>query len=614
MSLPVWSGVVATVGRFASAVVDARGAVKFSDGSYADFGGQVTAQARVSASGDQIVVAAQVGPLDSLQCLDNQGHHWDSGVTAYGVNCVGIMPHPLGWQATVVLGAGASRPLGYYAQIVLGPDLTPTGAMQTRTIPIGPTTQGFLDLLAGGTPVWTDGNWPMSPAAGVTLALWREANGWIVGQDARVDRIVAIDPTGAPWVVWTGHTEAVSQIAALPNGAVLVAIGGHDLFIPREQFVPWTPADEPPCVVPTFAPAPRPVRVQIFGGPGFNMNIGPQHDDPTAPLSGIFATLGTDDVIGRAAQAAAAGVPLYAYVDDVSYPLAWVPQAAGVTVIPTVQAYPYREPRGGPMRPLAETVGFIRDTVAAMCAHHPRVAVVMAFYRQIDGDGAYNWPLQDVLDLQEALWPILCGLGVTDVLVFHWNRAAGKDGVVSRPEFVTALARLKAAADVPESQPQPVPAPAPQPKDHTMPVPVYLRTSDGLYVSPTADQKVVVTPSQPAQPIQMHLMQGKFDADQRVMFELTPERFMWKPGDDFAQMTLPLAEGMNAFVHRGARDGSWAFTFFGCWLSAPSPQNLPGHITAARELITLAYGMAMLDAESFDVIDARSGEVIRNPF
>jgi hypothetical protein len=153
------------------------------------------------------------------------------------------------------------------------------------------------------------------------------------------------------------------------------------------------------------------------------------------------------------------GLPVYAYVDDVTYPPSWVPSIPGVEVIPTIQAYPYRAP-GGDMRPLPETIASIAATVLTMRKEFTRVAVVMAAYRQIKtlDPPTYNWPLADVLALQAAVWDLCRQAGVQDVLVFVWTRGEGKDGVVSRPEFRGALARMRAAA-----RPVPVPSPAPTP-------------------------------------------------------------------------------------------------------------------------------------------------------
>jgi hypothetical protein len=489
MSL-IWSDVASAGSSIVRATMTPAGAIRLSDGSSLDFGGQTAAEMRVSAKGDQIVVAAQVGDRrDTLQLVDNRGHRYDSGVTAYGVNCLDVRPHVLGWQCTLVLGAGPSRAAGaYWGRFILSDAL---GLLSTTIdqwpIEIGATSQGFLGISTYGWPIWTDASRQLT-VGGVPAALWSQSDGWVIFQSREsADRICAYEQaTGRVFVVWTGHTEHAPRIAATPDGQVLAAINGYDVFIPREQFVPWSPipvVDEPPAQLPPPM-TPWPCRVAVF----FHGNSNPSHPLPASIRSSdgtrdlplvnvddaiVFATIpgtaeGTEAGLqGAIARAKATGLPLGAYRDAPDYPPELVPVVDGVEIFPIVRAYPERQPDG--MEPLADAKQRIVSTILALKrAGHARVGMATAYYRQIEGDGSkpiYNWPLQYVINLADAVADIARQTSIRDLYVFEWSRANGNDGIVSRPELMTLFTRLLEAAQPVSDSPAP-PAPTSSPVPH----------------------------------------------------------------------------------------------------------------------------------------------------
>lgn len=422
---------------------------------------------RIAMGGPGAVVCVCVtGHDDHARLVTSAGLQRDLGVVASGGQPVAIRSGMFGGvEVAIVLTPGGSRydtlgidtGLAFATPSIDGPFGVP--------LPDGGTAGGFLDWV--DVLVWTDPN-RIQIVGGRKLVYSMRRGDWTVGQDGDgPNRLLAYHhPTGA-WFVVPGWSQYPPRIAARPDGSCVVAVSsGVGEFVESARFLPLTAdADEPAGVVGSFELSPRPVRVQVFGGAGFRMNCGPQHDDLSVPHTGVFCTLGPDDVAKKVADARGLGVPLFAYVDDVSYPPEWVPVVDRLEVVPTVQAYPHRPHKSGPMQALAETVDAIEDTIAELRKHWARVAVVMAFYRQIDGAGRYNWPLQHVLDLQREAWRLVCRYGIADVLIFHENRALGKDGIVSRPEFREAERRIKAAAvgraPAPAPSPQPVPTPAP---------------------------------------------------------------------------------------------------------------------------------------------------------
>ncbi len=335
----------------------------------------------------------------------------------------------------------------------------------------------------------------------------------------------------------------------IPRGAVaatIAEVGEHWLVascgdtgvgvvdvVPMATARTLVTATEQPPVVPTFEPIDWPFRLQVFGGPGFKMNLGPAHDDMLAPPSGSFLTLGRDNFDQAVAYAREHRVPLYAYVDDVSYPPTLVPSVDGVEVIPVVQAYPYRD-RAGVLRPLEETVQLVRATVKAMREARPgrRLGMCLAYYRQIDGAGVYNWPLQHVLDLQQASVDIAREFQVSDALVFHQNRGNGADGVVSHQALMQSLAGLQVAA---ADAPSPVASPLPQPPPRENP-PVTAPPPPPVVAPPVQEMPVPIPASRSELRPDDVLYPGEYieTADGRTQFwlQLDHNIVLYQDGDD----------------------------------------------------------------------------------
>jgi hypothetical protein len=423
--------------------------------------------------GGVMVVVCYTGHNDRAVLVNDRGTILDTGLVVSAGDAVAIRPSPVAPAAVEVVIALAGGTHYCIAAADARLDRVDIGAPAPIPVPEGLTSGGIHDWK--DAILWTDA----VPPGALTSNRFQTVDGrplvypvtrgpWTLGQDGapRVERVVGFD--GAVWrLVYDGLTQHKPGLAVRSDGSCVAAIPvGPGLFIESRDFtaIP-VDVDEPAGVVGTFDLAPRHVRVQVFGGAGFRMGAGPKNDDLSVPYSGVFCTLGPDDVARKIADARGLGVPLFAYVDGRVYPASLVPMADGIEVIPTIQAYPLRPHRSSPMEPIAESVDDIADTIEAMRARWSRVAVVMALYRQIDGDGRYNWPLQHVLDLQAEVWRLVCRYGVTDVLIFHENRANGKDGIASRPEFREAERRIKAAAvgraPSPMPKPQPVPVPAP---------------------------------------------------------------------------------------------------------------------------------------------------------
>jgi hypothetical protein len=161
------------------------------------------------------------------------------------------------------------------------------------------------------------------------------------------------------------------------------------------------------------------------------------------------------------------GVPLGAYRDAPDYPPELVPVIPGVQVFPIIQAYPWRKPDG--LEPIVQAKQRIAATIRALqIKGHQRIGIATAYYRQIKGDlVSYNWPLQYVINLADAVADIARQTSVRDLYAFEWSRADGHDGIVSRPELLALFTRLlEAAQPVSDSTPQPAPKPPQAPHGH----------------------------------------------------------------------------------------------------------------------------------------------------
>lgn len=215
---------------------------------------------RAAAKGDVCAAVAQAGTLGTCQVVDTLGHHWDSGDIAFGVNPVGILPHPLGWEIVWMRAPNG----GTYARVVLDDTLTPlTATMAQSPSPYGPTSQGFLDLV-GGLPLMTDQN-RVKICGPMHVYLPTTRGNWTIGQDGEGDRIVAWD-AGAQqaYEVMRIGTQVPSHLVLSPesDGPAVVAIGGTGILVYQRAFVPWAPWAAPvpvPVPVPPTSPPPQPV-------------------------------------------------------------------------------------------------------------------------------------------------------------------------------------------------------------------------------------------------------------------------------------------------------------------------------------------------------------------
>jgi hypothetical protein len=355
------------------------------------------------------------------------------------------------------------------------------------------TSQGIHDVDDEGHVTWGDDRLVPSTFGPLSLIKWTTDGAWTWGT--------------TPWGcgVWNAVTQRAyiavldSEMRWTMRGAV---VGGQLILarslpadeIPEARFLPYDPAlvwqDEPPCPVPTFAPAEHDVVVRAFGGPGYDG----RHIFPAVPgRRRALVFLDTRESaavrLERARLAAELDADLGLYTDHPTFDLEAIEQVFGlcrdhhvpVTVVPIQQMYPWRDAPKliGEMRHWSTQGAKIRTSMRALRARYPerRIGAAVAYYRQIDAvdpHPVYNWPLRSVLDLQEEAWAIVRRHRLSDVLPFVWSRAAGQDGIVSRPELRQSFDRLSAAANAgPVAQPLPPTPPADNNPDTDIPeVPV----------------------------------------------------------------------------------------------------------------------------------------------
>jgi hypothetical protein len=148
----------------------------------------------------------------------------DDGLVArlgmtYGNSCVGVMPTATGLLAVYV--TSTTR----YIEFPLGFDLTKA---TPSSLPIPPeivgTSQGFLDLMPGGEPVWTDLQRTATLPNGLTLALWMRRGGWIIGQGPAAPAQVAAWDGAQMHTVWQGDTPFPPRLAVSAGGAVMAGM------------------------------------------------------------------------------------------------------------------------------------------------------------------------------------------------------------------------------------------------------------------------------------------------------------------------------------------------------------------------------------------------------
>lgn len=405
--------------------------------------------------------------------IDNNGKVWDSGQVAFGAQPVAIAAIPDGWDV-----AWMQAPIGaHYACVRLSAaTLQPMGAIISTAISGQTnTSQGILDMAADAPPLLVDQHRSIK-IAGVTLGYPLTRGEWVVGQDWNVTPgVLAVHvPTQTVWDVWRGDTQTPSRAYLATDGKLWVNPANTAILIHDGEFKPYVPApaasppfvDEPEQQVPALDQANHPITVQVFGGPGFNMNLGTQHDWPDAPPSGAFLTLDRDGDAAFALQTTFATVhrvPFFQYIDNYHIPFTVdrVREVVGVEVVPTVCSYP------------GKSFAQVADEIANLSRRYPRVAVVVAGYRQMKGYGPeMNWRLADVLERARAVWQLIAdNPRVKDVLVFHQKRSATNpqtgitnyDGLVSREELrqLVALMRIAAVPPPPPLVEQPAPLPEP---------------------------------------------------------------------------------------------------------------------------------------------------------
>lgn len=241
--------------------------------------------------------------------------------------------------------------------------------------------------------------------------------------------------------------------------------------------------DESPSEVPSFRPATHAIRVEVFGATGFNLALGDaRHDDPQTPPWGVFCTLERDDVRAAVSNASSLGVPLFAYTDSEMFDDDTARQLAraGTSVISSVQYYPSGDHQA------------ILDSLSRASRATSQVAIVAAAYRQIRGDGNYAWTVPQVLARLALAWErARVDPSITHFLIFHQNRANGRDGVVSRPEFIEAVSRLRAAA---AAYRPPAPSPVESPASTPVPPPII---QPPVSIEPPIEEVPPVTVSYP---------------------------------------------------------------------------------------------------------------------
>lgn len=278
-----------------------------------------------------------------------------------------------------------------------------------------------------------------------------------------------------------GDQVAVACYTPVPRGSATAHLRWFTLdelrALPARPTTKPAWRDEPPCEVPHFAVPDHPIAVQIFGGPGFRMNLGAGHDrDPHATPSGAFVTIDHDDEAAFQRQAAYArqhNVPLFQYIDKGT---PWrsdrLRRVDGVRCVAAVRCYSGRVDEASANWDRASAdIRTLRDAGV-------ETALVLAGYRQMIGYGPeMNWRLPPVLTLDHFAWSLGARTPtVRHALIFHQRRHATHpetgqvhvDGLDSRPELQLMADRIIAAAAAyvpkPVEPPKPIePAPVPEP-------------------------------------------------------------------------------------------------------------------------------------------------------
>lgn len=199
-------------------------------------------RAAVNAHGE-VAAVAQTAPGDGCTVVSGSRRWSPGGEVAYGVQCVGIVAHPAGWQVTWVRAGGT-----HYGRIVLNRYLRPvTSTFANLPVPdaVRGTTQGFLDVGLDGDPLWTDLHRTVT-LGGHRLFLPMRRGDWTLGQDAEVDRLLIHQhSTGQTFVAFNGYTPVASRLAVDAQGNPWVLPAGSTVPIGRGAFKPWAPSYTP---------------------------------------------------------------------------------------------------------------------------------------------------------------------------------------------------------------------------------------------------------------------------------------------------------------------------------------------------------------------------------
>lgn len=209
---------------------------------------------RAAVQGAVVAWTGQMADGSPILVCDTQGRSWRGPTSAFGMQCVGIVPRPDGgWQVTWVLGPTR------WARVDLGADLRPIAPVTERDIPrTAGGAQGFLDVELDGEPRWTDTH-RMVTLDGHRLYLPLRRGDWTLGQDGEAERLLVYQhATGAVYVAHDGYTPVASRLAVDDRGQPWVLPAGSTTVVGIDQLAPWTPSKPQPKPQPTPEPTPEP--------------------------------------------------------------------------------------------------------------------------------------------------------------------------------------------------------------------------------------------------------------------------------------------------------------------------------------------------------------------
>jgi hypothetical protein len=204
--------------------------------------------------------------------------------------------------------------------------------------------------------------------------------------------------------------------------------------------------------VPQFPPTQKPMWVIPFDQPG-GLYLTDINGEVKPNCKGIWVGLegagGNPDAVVEflrqypiaAEMAKDNNLPLYIYFDSDTVP-GWFMDyyhaavEGGCFPVLVFSGYPKRTD-DGVMETLDARVRKIELTMRNLSGNGVRFAVAMAYYTQQG-----NWPLKDVLLLQEPVYKLAVGYGAYALLPFDWTRVGG---ITSYGELMDSVRRLIAA-------------------------------------------------------------------------------------------------------------------------------------------------------------------------